>query len=259
LNFEGSRQSNESPWQRAINELRLSRSVITTVKELPIKGVQQMSRALFPPLVICVFALFSAPSFAQSVERRQPGATQSDEPAVSRPPNPNSIEAAVNEIDLLRKSLQTLNLRLREIAEKLPAPDSRQSGSNDKQNRIAPTLELLARAEERAGILRKQLVESMEKETAYKSRLAQMDEEVRPENVERALSGIGTTRTAEIRDARRRSLEIEKRGLESLLNLNTQNRGRLEDDVKQADSLVSRIRQRLFPLIDREIEKIPPN
>ena len=217
-------------------------------------------RSIFLPLVICVSALFSAQSFAQSVERRQPGATrQSEEPAVSRPPNANSIEAVVNEIDLLRKSLQTLNLRLREISERLPALDSKQSGSNDKQNRVAPTLELLARAEERAGILRKQLIESIEKETAYRSRLTQMDEEVRPENVERALSGVGTTRTAEIREVRRRSLEIEKRGLESLLNLNTQSRARLEDDVRQADSLVSRIRQRLLPLIDREIEKITPN
>ena len=217
-------------------------------------------RAIFLSLVICVLTLFSAQSFAQSVERRQPGATsQGDEPSVSRPPNANSIEAVVNEIDLLRKSLQTLNLRLREISERLPAPDSKQIGSNDKQNRMAPTLELLARAEERAGILRKQLIESMEKETAYKSRLAQMDEEIRPENVERALSGVGTTRTAEIREVRRRSLEIEKRGLESLLNLNIQSRARLEEDVRQADSLVSRIRTRLFPLIEREIEKITPN
>jgi hypothetical protein len=217
-------------------------------------------REIFLPLVICVLTVFSAQSFAQSVERRQPGATpQGEEPSVGRPPNANSIEAVVNEIDLLRKSLQTLNLRLREISEKLPALDLKPGGSNDKQNRMAPTLELLARAEERAGILRKQLIESIEKETAYKSRLAQMDEEVRPENVERALSGVGTTRTAEIRDARRRSLEIEKRGLESLLNLNSQSRARLEDDVKQAESLVSRIRQRLFPLIEREIEKITPN
>jgi hypothetical protein len=218
-------------------------------------------RSIFLPLVICVLTLFSAQSFAQSVERRQPGVTtrQSEEPSVSRPPNANSIEAVVNEIDLLRKSLQTLNLRLREISERLPALDSKQSGSNDKQNRVAPTLELLARAEERAGILRKQLIESIEKETAYRSRLAQMDEEVRPENVERSLSGVGTTRTAEIREVRRRSLEIEKRGLESLLNLNSQSRARLEDDVRQADSLVSRIRQRLFPLIDREIERITPN
>jgi exonuclease VII large subunit len=210
--------------------------------------------------VICVLTLFSAPSYAQGVERRQAAATpQGGEPLVSRPPNTNSIEAVVNEIDLLRKSLQTLNLRLREISERLPALDSKQSGSNDKQNRMAPTLELLARAEERAGILRKQLIESIEKETAYKSRLAQMDEEVRPENVERSLSGVGTTRTAEIREVRRRSLEIEKRGLETLLNLNTQSRARLEDDVRQADSLVSRIRQRLLPLIDREIDKITPN
>ena len=216
-------------------------------------------RAIFLPFVICILTLFSAQSFAQSVERRQPGATPQVEPSVGRPPNTNSIEAVVNEIDLLRKSLQTLNLRLREISEKLPALDLKPGGSNDKQNRMAPTLELLTRAEERAGILRKQLIESIEKETAYKSRLAQMDEEVRPENVERALSGVGTTRTAEIRDARRRSLEIEKRGLESLLNLNTQSRARLDDDVKQAESLVSRIRQRLFPLIEREIERITPN
>ena len=217
-------------------------------------------RAIFLSLVICVLTLFSVQSFAQSVERRQPGATpQGEEPSLGRPPNANSIEAVVNEIDLLRKSLQTLNLRLREISEKLPALDLKPGGSNDKQNRMAPTLELLARAEERAGILRKQLIESIEKETAYKSRLAQMDEEVRPENVERALSGVGITRTSEIRDARRRSLEIEKRGLESLLNLNTQSRARLEDDVRQADSLVSRIRTRLFPLIEREIEKITPN
>ena len=215
-------------------------------------------RSIFLPLVICVLTL-SAQSFAQSVERRQSATPQGEEPSLGRPPNANSIEAVVNEIDLLRKSLQTLNLRLREISEKLPALDLKPGGSNDKQNRMAPTLELLARAEERAGILRKQLIESIEKETAYKSRLAQMDEEVRPENVERALSGVGTTRTAEIRDARRRSLEIEKRGLESLLNLNAQSRARLEDDVKQADSLVSRIRQRLFPAIDREIEKITPN
>ena len=217
-------------------------------------------RAIFLPLVICVLALFSAQSFAQSVERRQPApTTQSADPAAGRPPNANTIEAVVNEIDLLRKSLQTLNLRLREISERLPALDSKPSGSNDKQNRIVPTLELLARAEERAGILRKQLIESIEKETAYKSRLAQMDEEVRPENVERSLSGVGTTRTAELREVRRRSLEIEKRGLENLLNLNTQSRARLEEDVKQADSLVSRIRQRLLPLIDRELDKITPN
>jgi len=179
-------------------------------------------RATYLPLVIGVLTLFAAQSFAQNAERRQANATPAGQDQLATPPNRNSIEAVVNEIDLLRKSLQTLNARLREISERLPAVDAKPAGAPDKQNRIAPSLELLARAEERAGILRKQLIELIEKETSYKSRLAQMDEEVRPENVERTLSGIGTTRTAELRDVRRRSLEIEKRGLESLLSLSAE-------------------------------------
>jgi hypothetical protein len=107
--------------------------------------------------------------------------------------------------------------------------------------------------------LRKQLLELIEKDTSYKSRLAQIDEDMRPENIERALSGVGTTRTTELRDVRRRSLEIERRGLESLVNLTTQGRLRLEEDVRQADSLVSRLRQRLLPLIEKEIEAISPD
>jgi hypothetical protein len=217
-------------------------------------------RAISLPMLICFLALPTMRSFAQSVGPGQPNATpQGERPAASRPVNANSLEAVVFEVGLLRKSLQTLNLRLGEISEKLPTLDSKPGDANDKPSRIAPALELLARAEERAGILRKQLIELIEKETSYKSRLAQMDEEVRPENVERSLSGLGTTRTAELREVRRRSLEIEKRGLESLLNLSAQSHARLEEDVRQADSLVSRIRQRLFPLIDREIEKIRTN
>lgn len=221
-------------------------------------------RARSLPIVICVLTLFSAQSFAQSVERRVEGgqgnaASQKQEPSATLPTNLNSLEGVASEIDLLRKSVQTLNARLREISEKLSATDPKQgSAANDKQNLIAPNLELLARAEDRAGILRKQLIEVIEKETSYKSRLAQIDEDMRPENIERTLSGVGTTRTAEIRDVRRRSLEIEKRGLEGLLNLASQNRLRLEEDVRQADSLVSRLRQRLLPLIDREIDKISP-
>ena len=211
------------------------------------------------PIVICVLALLSAQSFAQSVPSRPVNATlQAQQQSV--PPNGNSLEAVANEIELLRKSLQTLNTRLREISEKLSAPDAKQSDrANDKQKSIALSMDLLARAEDRAGVLRKQLIELIEKETSYKSRLAQIDEDMRPENIERVMSGVGTTRTAELRDVRRRSLEIEKRGLESLLNLTTQSRLQLEEDARQADSLVSRLRQRLLPLIDKEIEKINPN
>ena len=70
--------------------------------------------------------------------------------------------------------------------------------------------------------------------------------------------GIGGTRTAEMRDTRRRVLENDKRGVENLLNITVQSRIRLDEDVRQADQLVGRLRQRLFPLIEKEIDKINP-
>ncbi len=139
-------------------------------------------QAKYFPVVVCVVILFSIPSFAQN-------------PA-NLPTNANSTDAVANEIALLRKSLQTLNARLLEIANKALAGDANQSGSaNDKQNRISQNLALLTQAEQRAEGLRKQLLELVEKEALYKSRLVQIDEDMRPESIERDLNPYGTTRT----------------------------------------------------------------
>jgi hypothetical protein len=148
---------------------------------------------------------------------------------------------------------------LGEISEKVLSRDAKQSGSPNEQNRIALNLDLLTRAEQRADVLRKQLFELVEKETSLKIRLVQIEEDMRPESIERTLNPFGTTRTAELREARRRVLENERRGIDSLLNQITQSRLRLDEDVKQADLLVFKLRQRLFPLIEKEIEKINPN
>jgi len=174
-------------------------------------------------------------------------------------PGANSSDSVANELSLLRKSLQTLNSRLQAISEELLAPDTKsEAQSKESLKRISTNFDLLTRAEERAEILRKQLIELIEKETQFKMRLAQLEEEMRPENIERTLSTYGTTRTVEIRETRRRVLENEKRGVDSLLQITSQSRLRLEEDVRQADQLVSKLRQRLFPLIDKEIDKISP-
>jgi hypothetical protein len=212
-------------------------------------------------VLFCILTLFSIPASGQSLGNHPAKSTpQAQAQSANLPASSNSIDAVANEIDLLRKSLQSLNTRLGEITERILAPDTKENENpNDRVKHISATLELLGRAEERAEILRKQLLELIEKETSYKSRMAQMDEDMRPENIERALSGIGTTRTVEMRDTRRRVLENERKGLESLLNQSNQGHLRLEEDLRQADSMVARLRQRLLPLIDKEIEKINPN
>jgi hypothetical protein len=205
--------------------------------------------------------LFSIPSSAQTPQRRPTdSATQAQEQSPALPANASSIDVVASEIGLLRKSLQTLNARLREISEKVFASGSNPSGSlNDRQSRISANLELLSKTELRAETLRKLFLELTEKETSVRNRLVQVEEEIRPESIERAMTLVGSTRSVELREVRRRVLENERRGLDSLLNQTAQSRLRLEDDVKQADAMVFRLRQRLLPLIEKEIEKISPN
>jgi hypothetical protein len=199
--------------------------------------------------LICLLSVLSVSSMAQ----------RATAPATEPSAGNTNADPIANELSLLRKSLQTLNSRLQAISEDLLKPEAKDDAeSKERLKRISTNFDLLTRAEERAEVLRKQLIELIEKETSFKMRLAQLDEDMRPENIERTLSTYGTTRTVELRETRRRVLENEKRGVESLLQITTQSRLRLEEDVRQADQLVSKLRQRLFPLIDREIEKINP-
>jgi len=171
----------------------------------------------------------------------------------------NSTDPLSNEVAGLRQSLQTLNNRLKTISDELFSPDKKKGDNSvESVRKVTTNLDLLTHAEERAEVLRKQLIELIEKETGYRSRMTQFDEDLRPENIERSMVGIGGTRTAEMRDTRRRVLENDKRGIENLLNVTAQSRIRLEEDVRQADLLVTKLRQRLFPLIDKEIDKINP-
>ena len=210
---------------------------------------------------LCAAALCCMTARAQTNERRQTTPTPS---AQQQSPDASS-DTLVGEVALLRKSLQTLNTRLREITDKLLAPDPKQPDAtnsgvlNPRQSRLTNSLNLLTLAEQRAEIMRRQLLEMTEKESFYKNRLIQIDESSRPESIDRSLALLGTTTsTTDLRDTRRRVLDNERNGVLSLLNQTAQSRIRLEDDLKQADALVARLRQRLLPLIEKEIDKINP-
>ena len=229
----------------------------TSSSELSKKeGLYKMTmRVKIFSVVIWVLAL-SAVALAQTPERR---AANSSPQAQEQSLNSGSMATVANELGLLRKSLQTLNDRLRVISDTLLAPDAKENDPKEQQTRIANNIDLLSRAEQRAEALRKQLFDVTERENTLKARLVQIDDDLRPENIERAVSLIGTTRTVELRDARRRILENDRKGYDGLLSQTSQSRQQLEDAVRQADSMVARLRSRLFPLIEKEIDKINPN
>jgi len=85
--------------------------------------------------------------------------------------------------------------------------------------------------------LKAQLLEVQGKEEALRERAAQLDERLKPENIERSLAGIGSTRPEELRESRRRQLQIEKDGVTAQLRTVETSRQRLETALANAEVL----------------------
>jgi hypothetical protein len=91
--------------------------------------------------------------------------------------------------------------------------------------------------QERVANLRAQLIEVQAKQTDLQTRMQTIEEEIKPENIERSLAGIGSTHPEELREQRRRQLEIERKGLQSQLDTLAAGRARLEAAIASAEAM----------------------
>jgi hypothetical protein len=89
---------------------------------------------------------------------------------------------------------------------------------------------------ERAASLRAQLVEVRVKQAELQARLQQLEENLKPENIEHSLAGVGSTHPEELREARRRQLESQKTSAQSELEILAASRTRLEASIATADA-----------------------
>jgi hypothetical protein len=92
-----------------------------------------------------------------------------------------------------------------------------------------------ASAAESVEKLKMQLLEAQAKEEALRARVQQLDESLKPENIERSLAGIGSTRPEELRESRRRQLTIERDGVMAQLTTVETSRQRLETALANAE------------------------
>lgn len=90
-------------------------------------------------------------------------------------------------------------------------------------------------AADRVNQLKSQLLELQGKEEELKARAAQLEEALKPENIERSLAGVGSTRPEELRETRRRQLTIERDGVLAQLKILETSRNRLEAALKEAE------------------------
>lgn len=91
-------------------------------------------------------------------------------------------------------------------------------------------------AQEKAASLRAQLAENETKQAELQTRLQKLEEDLKPENIAENLAGIGSTRPEDLREQRRRQLEIERNGVKAQLDLLATSHTRLETAIARADA-----------------------
>src|SRR4029453_17211733 len=84
--------------------------------------------------------------------------------------------------------------------------------------------------------LKQQLIELEGKRAELRMHLEELDEELKPENIEHALAGIGSTRPEELREHRKRMLTLERSGLQAQLTLIEESCARTESAIAAAES-----------------------
>lgn len=94
--------------------------------------------------------------------------------------------------------------------------------------------------EQSAASLRAQLSDVEARQAELQERARQLDEEMKPENIERSLALTGSTRPEELREERRRRLEKDRESVRLQLDQLAASHARLEAAISTADAAAYR-------------------
>jgi len=83
--------------------------------------------------------------------------------------------------------------------------------------------------------LKLQLIELDARQETAKLQVQQLEDALKPENIERSLAGVGSTKPEELREQRRRQLLIEKKAADAQLEQLTLKRTQLETALSAAE------------------------
>jgi len=142
----------------------------------------------------------------------------------------------------MKRTIRSLSNQVDKLNDKLSSMEQSQQSLVD--------LERLSRAEQRSAQLRSELRDVQSKKADLEAHLEDVDFALKPENIERATQGYGTTRPEEVREQRRKQLEAEKqRGQAQVDQLRT-SEDRLQQAIATSDAEVDRL-QKKMDAVDR--------
>ena len=163
--------------------------------------------------------------------------TSPDIETTTETPAKKPAKSATSDSENMQQTITTLSNQVNRLNDRLT--------SMQEDDRYLLDMERLTRAEQRAESLRAQLIDVQSKSADLSAKLEQVEYYLKPENIDKATQGYGSTRPEDARDARRRQLENEKGRLQAQLNILETSQRRLESAISTADSEVDLLRARL--------------
>ena len=173
----------------------------------------------------------------------QPSPTDNTNTSDTSPTDTNAAEsqparpAGEQDPEAMKKTIRTLSTQVDKLNDKLTQMEESQRSLVD--------LERLSRAETRSAALRTELRDVQAKEADLEARAEDVDYALKPENIERATAGYGTTHPEEIREQRRRQLESEKQRIRKQLDQLAISHTRLDEAIATSDAEIDRLRKKL--------------
>jgi chromosome segregation ATPase len=150
--------------------------------------------------------------------------------------NANS-NAQPDDPEAMKKTIHTLSNQVDKLNDKLNEMQSSQQSMVD--------LERLGRAEQRSAQLRQELRDAQAKKADLAVHLDQVEYDLKPENIERAAAGYGTTRPEEVRAQRQKQLENDRTRTRQQIDQLTAAESRLQLAIATSDIEVDRLQKKL--------------
>jgi len=211
-------------------------------------------------LIIVVFAIvlmtgLLVDSAAQKRKRtrRRPSAPRITNPEIYQPSpadnantnsadNPAGSNANANgsqpeDPDSMKRTIRGLSNQVDKLNDKLNDMQSSQQSMVD--------LERLSRAEQRSSQLRTELRDVQAKKADLEAHLEQVEYDLKPENIERAAAGYGTTRPEELRAQRQKQLENDRTRTRQQIDQLTASESRIQQAIATSDTEVDRLQKKL--------------
>lgn len=173
------------------------------------------------------------------------GQTQASQPSQqSAYRSSDPIENISNDVSRTARALESLSKTWAEFVNSFSTNQGLQLDA--RQRNLLLALEVLNRFEASLTNMQKLRFELTERQTSATARIAQLNDDLLPESIDRGIALRGTTDAENLRGLRRQSLTRQLRDWQGLLGQITRELDNTLEDIRRTDMQVKNLRNRIF-------------